>query len=441
MSANELNSRATPRMSSLVSSDKPAFSSSVGALLVRALGAGLADASPPPRKDGRKRPSPVFAPDFPAAAAGLAAPGALLPPKRPKGDEPPVLGVAGLAPPTVGLVPVARVPPKGDELAELELAGADGFLSSALAPPPKRLVMPPNNPPDLASVLALGVAGLSAGLAPPPPKRLVIPPRLLVIPPNGLLDFSPLLALGVAGLSSALAPPPPKRLVMPPSTPPDFFSSGLLVGLAGLLAGLLPPAGGAELAAGRLPPKLDDPPELAGLLGLLDPLELPPKVDPAGRAGADDPAGLVGDEPGLLPAGRLPLPNGDDPPEPDGLLGLLDPLELLPKDDPPPGGRLPLPNVPPDPPELPPGEVGLLPAGRLPPKGETLPPLVGLAPGVAGRLTPAGALDEPNVVGRAPDGLEPPPPGTGLVRAPDPGKPVVGRLPRVLVPPKGFTRD
>ncbi|MBI1278736.1 MAG: hypothetical protein GC179_11470 [Anaerolineaceae bacterium] len=104
----------------------------------------MADPSPPLKKEGKKRPKPDFAPVLDLVVAGLL-PGAELPPNRPKGDEPPVLGVAGLEPPTVGLVPVERVPPKADELLLLEAAG---FLGSDLAPPPKRPVMPPSKPPD-----------------------------------------------------------------------------------------------------------------------------------------------------------------------------------------------------------------------------------------------------------------------------------------------------
>src|SRR5689334_16886071 len=58
ISARELKSKATPRISSLVSSEIPAPSSKVGVLLARALGAGLADASVPLRNEGRKRPNP-----------------------------------------------------------------------------------------------------------------------------------------------------------------------------------------------------------------------------------------------------------------------------------------------------------------------------------------------------------------------------------------------
>lgn len=147
-------------------------------------------------------------------------------------------------------------------------------------------------------------------------------------------------------------------------------------------------------------------------------------------------AGLLelpdGDE--LLLVGRLPLlPNGDEPPEP---LELPDP----PNDPPVLAGRLPPPN------ELPAlpleGDEGLLLAGRLPPllNGEVLPL------DVEGEVVPPGRLvglleDEPNPPGRA-AGLDPPP-GVGLVRAPEPGKLEVDRLPKLLVLelPKGFTRD
>jgi hypothetical protein len=210
--------------------------------------------------------------------------------------------------------------------------------------------------------------------------------------------------------------------------PPDFLSSGLVAGFE--------PPGGAELAAGRLPlPNGDDPP----LDGLPEPLEPLPKDDPllpAGRLGELElPELLPLGEFGLLLAGRLPLPNGDDPP----LDGLPEPLEPPPKDDPLlPAGRLPLPNVLPDEPELPPGELELLPAGRLLPNGD-VPPL-GLEPeppGVPGRLPPADP-DDPSG-GREPDAAELL--GGGLVRAPAPGKPEVGRLPRLLELPNGFTRD
>jgi hypothetical protein len=415
ISAKELRSRATPNISSLVSSDKPAPSSSVGALLVRLFGAGLADESPL-KKEGKKRLNPVFAPPLLLDAPGLAAPGAVLPPNRPKGAEPLEPDVAGLDPPTAGLVPVDRaplllLPPNGDELLDGELPDVVGFLSAGLAPPPKRLVIPPNNPPPL--LLALGVAGLSPALA-PPPKRLVIPLKPLVIPP-------PLLALGVAGLSP---PPPPKRPVIPPNTPPDFFSSGLAAGLAELL-----PPGGAELAAGRLPPNCD-PLELPELPLLPDP---PPKDEPllAGRLVGDELPELLPGELGLLVVGRLP-PNCDDPPELPELPLLPDPP---PKDEPLLAGRLPLPNCD-DPPELLPGEEGLLPAGRLPPpNGDTLP-LDGLEPpGVAGRLPPVELMG-----GRLAD--EAVLLGGGLVRPPEPGKLEVGRLPRPLLePPNGFTRD
>lgn len=252
------------------------------------------------------------------------------------------------------------------------------------------------------------------------------------MPPSGLL-FSPLLlALGVAGLSllSLSLSPPPKRDEIPPNMPPDFFSSGLAELLAGLDGALLALADGV-LLAGRLapnpPPELPEPPEL-----LLDPLEPPPKgeLPLAGRLGVDElPEGLEPPgELGLLPAGRLP-PNGDEPPE------LPEPLLDPPKGDDPllPAGRLP-PKPPPELPE-PPGEVGLLPAGRLPPKGEELPDGVGLV-GDAGRLPPMG---DPPDTGRA--GVELPPPGTGLVRAPAPGKPVVGRLKPLLEVLNGFTRE
>lgn len=350
--------------------------------------------------------------------AGLAAPGDEFPPKRPKGDDPPVLDAAGLAPPTAGFVPVERVPPKDDEL--LLLDGA-GFLSSAFAPPPNRPVIPPNKPPGFAPLLALGVAGLSPALAVPPPKRPVMPPSK---PP----ELPELLALGVAGLSLS-PPPPPKRPAMPPNTP-GFLSSGLLgllpAGLAGLLLGL---EGEELLPAGRLPPNGDDPPDPPELpeLPLLDPL---PNVDPlpAGRLGVDElpPPELPPGDDGLLgEAGRLP-PNGDDPPEPPE----LPPLDPLPNVDPLPAGRL-LPNPAPELPELAPGEVGLL-AGRLPPNGD-VPPLdvVGLL-GDAGRLP---GVDEPSG-GRAADEAELL--GTGLVRPPAPGRFEVGRL---LELPKGFTRD
>ena len=98
INANELRSSATPKISSLVSSDKPVPSSSVGALLVRFFGAGLADESPL-RKEGKNRLKPVLAAPLPVDTAGFA-PGAVLPPIRPNGDEPPVLDVAGLEPPT-----------------------------------------------------------------------------------------------------------------------------------------------------------------------------------------------------------------------------------------------------------------------------------------------------------------------------------------------------
>ena len=226
------------------------------------------------RKEGRKRPNPVFVAPLPPEV-GLAAPGAVLPPSRPKGDEPPVLDVPGLEPPAAGFVPVVRAPPNGDELLEVELPGVAGFLSAVFAPP-KRPARPPSKPPDFGALLVLGAAGLSPAFA-PPPKRPAIPLRPLVIPPKA----PPLLALGVAGLLPACVPPP-KRPARPPSTPPDFFSSGLLPPLAGL-AGL--PPGGAELAAGRLPPNCDDPPEPPPGLPLTG--RLPPNRSEERRVGKE----------------------------------------------------------------------------------------------------------------------------------------------------------
>lgn len=251
------------------------------------------------------------------------------------------------------------------------------------------------------------------------------------MPPNGLL-FSPLLALGVAGLSLlSLSPPPPKRPVMPPNMPPDFFSSGL-VGLLAGFAGALVALPDGVLLAGRLapnpPPELPEPPEL------LLPLDPPPKgeLPVEGRLGVDELPELA--EPpgelGLLPAGRLP-PKGDEPPE------LLEPLLDPPNGDEPllPAGRFAPPKPLPVLPELPPGEVGLLPAGRLPPNGDEPLDGVGLV-GDVGRLPP---MLEPLAAGRA--GVELPLPGTGLVRAPAPGKPVVGRLKPLLELLNGFTRE
>ncbi len=403
MSAKELSSSATPRISSLVSSDKPPPSSNVGALLVRVFGEGLALVPPPPlRKDGRKRPSPAFDAPPPDPLDVEEAP---VRPDCPKGDVPLEPELPGRELPTVGFVPVERVLPYGDDVLEpklLELLdGAAGFLSP---PPPKRPVRPPNKPPAFPPLAALGCAGLSLA-APPPPKRPVIPPN---IPPG----FAPPGALGCAGLSLA-APPPPKRPLRPPKRPPDFLSSDFAGALVGLGAFELPP---------------NDPLELLPL----EPVLLPPKDEPlllAGRLVGDEL--LEPDDGGLLLAGRLPLPKGDDPLE---LLGLLE----LPKEEPPLlAGRLPLPNELPEP--LP-GELGVLLAGRLPPllNGE-LPPLDVEGPeGEEGR---APVFPVPN--GRAPD--DELPPGGGLVRAPAPGKPVVGRFPKVLVellePPNGFTRD
>ena len=203
--------------------------------------------------------------------------------------------------------------------------------------------------------------------------------------------------------------------------PPPFFSSGFagaLLALTGFAPPNEPPLEPLELPEPPLLEPPNDDPLLAGrLVGLLELL-------------------LGADGEGVLLAGRLP--KGDEPLEPPELPD--PPLPEPPNEPPVLAGRLPPPNVPPEPPPL--GDEGVLLAGRLPPllNGEVLPleVLGGVEP--PGRLV--GLLDgEPNPPGRA-AGVAPPP-GVGLVRAPEPGKLEVDRLPKLLELelPKGFTRD